>query len=210
MAHIICEENALELLTNDKLPVAVGGGANTFKDKLLFLMATRGPFWHQNETRGGRRMFEDKIKKESGQTPSSSTLYMSPYFDPEHLPLEMIPQAFTLMQAVGHYFEVISYPCFLEMSDRAYQGDVPEYVPNSTVTDENDNVTKVTWDKWIDATHTQQKMGSTNYVVLSRNNNGGHELAGSVISQLITGRYTVKHKSEWPKNENDDTPLPGL
>jgi hypothetical protein len=204
MAHLIVEENVIGVLSADTLPAAVGGGPNPFKNLIEFLDKTRGRWLHQNETKGGRSGFERLVANEFGVAPiAGRTIYKSPYFDAARLPVAVIPQAMGMFAAMGLSFELIQFPAFIQLADQQYDNQTPSYLPNSRITNEDETITKVTWDAWKDATHNHLSIDGQNYVPLN-SNTGGHDLAGSVLVQLINGGYNVQSMAAWPVIESEE------
>lgn len=210
MAYLIVAEDAIGVLSASELPAAVGGGANPFKDLIEFLDKTRGHWVNQKDVRGGRAELDRLVAGEHGVPPVGSPIYKSRYFSSTRLPISVIPQAMGLFAAEGIelYFELIQFPCFVQLADQQYDNQTPLYLPNSRI-DEVDGdggptgeITKVTWDNWHDATHQHLSHEGQNYVPLNSNTGGGNDLAGSVLNQLIAGGYDVKPMGEWPVIES--------
>lgn len=214
MSHLIVAEDAIGVLSMSVLPEALpapfGGAPNPFKDLIEFLDKTRGRWNHQNETRGGRTGFVSSVSSEFGvPVPDGIVIYKSPYFTAGRLPLSIVPQALGMFAAMGLYFELVEYPCFVQLADQQYDNQTPSYLPNSRIPilDEDGeptgDVTKVTWNNWRDTDHKHVSDNGQNYVTLN-NNTGKSELAGSMLTQLVADGYNVQQMSAWPAIESEE------
>jgi hypothetical protein len=199
MTYLIVEEDVIGVLSNAELPAAVGGGANPFKDLIEFLDKTRGRWLSQDNYKGGRAALNKLVTREHGASPTGSLIYTSPEFYSHRLPTSVLPTAFGLFGALGLSFELIHYPCFVTLTDAEYAQDVPAYLPKSTITNEDETVSNVTWNNWFDGTtSTHRSADGNNYVPLVARYN---DVAGTILTQLIAGGYDVKTMNEFPVGE---------
>ncbi len=81
--------------------------------------------------------------------------------------------------------EVENLPCFIQLTEQEYAGDVPSYLPHST--DEESN--PVAWKDWHSASHSHMKIDDDWFVP---GDSWGRDLLGSEIVEALHGGLTLK------------------
>jgi len=225
MTCLIVEENVIGVLSSNYLPEVLWANPewlgmpelttpedianppmliNPFKNLIEFLDKTRGRWLHQNEVRKtvsfktGLDYFKNKSSSQFGIELFSGPIYMSPYFDVSRLPISVLPQAFGMFSLIGMCFELVDYPTYVAITDANYDDEIPSFLPYSTTTDEQENVSNVTWRNWKNpSTNTHSNIDGINYI--SMGSGANNDVAGSVLVQLILSGYTVNTLNNMPQ-----------
>lgn len=206
MAQVICDVEAVGVLTAQLLPAEVGGGQNPFFDMQNFVTATYGNWQSETSYRGGRNAILVKLATSKALLPSGSDrLFVTPVFPSSRITISDIQLAGQLFSSLNLYFDVVSYKSALKLTLAQLEQSVPEYMPNyerlENPDDPDSPMVAVKWAEWHDATHSAPLIvDDFAYINLCSNNNSSY-VAGSICVQLQDDGLTVVGLNEVPTIE---------
>ena len=189
MAQVICDVEAVGVLTARLLPEIVGGGENPFFDMQNFVTATYGNWLGEASYRGGRNAMLVKISASQAPPPEASDkLFVTPVFPSSRITISDIEAAKQLFASLNMYFDVIGYKAALKLTLAQLEQPVPSYMPNferpESPDDPESPMVSNTWATWHDTAHSAPLIvGDFAYVYLCSNNNSAY-VAGSICAQL--------------------------
>lgn len=98
-------------------------------------------------------------------------------------PINPTPGTVSVQEIIGIGGDVEDYPVFIELTDAVYNGQIPEFMPERTYLDEQDNEVIRTWAEYHDDSHTHETIDSKHYIP---SNSFGYNLNASVWVQLLS------------------------
>jgi hypothetical protein len=174
----------------------IDGSPNPFQELALYMVSALGNW--KSERAKGRQAFAQLVAREAGQQlPPAVTIFQSPEFSADQLPIPVMRKAFSVFAVLGKYFELVQFPAFVELQKAQVNESVPEYLPNSQETIEGSPPRLRTWQQWRDQTHEHRETGDA-YLVPLNSFTAGNDVAGSLLVRLLADGYTVKPMQAWP------------
>lgn len=210
MAQVICDVEAVGVLTARLLPEEVGGGENPFFDMQNFVTATYGNWLDETKYLGGRNAILVKLSASQAPLPSASDrLFATPVFPSSRITISDIQSAKQLFSSLNMYFDVTGYKAVLKLTLAQLEQSVPNYMPNyerpENPNDPDSPMVAVTWATWHDSTHSPPLIvDDFAYIYLCSGNNSFY-VAGSICGQLQGEGLTVIGSDQVPTVDSEIT-----
>lgn len=203
MPSLIVEQEAVAILTRANLPAEVGGGPNSFQELALYMVSALGNWESEGAPGRSRSEFARQVANESGAELPAATVFRSPEFSAEELPIPLIQQAFSVFAVLGKYFELVQYPAFVSLQKSQIADLVPPYLPNSSEAMEDTPPRVRSWGQWRDATHEHRETDDA-YLVPLNSFTASQEISGSMLVRLLADGYDVQPMHNWPPHPVDE------
>lgn len=183
MPKIVANKKARKLLASPLLPDDI----TVNEWQAIVILANMEGAWSND-----LEEMRSKTRKQKGDNAKASSK-MSSDVD---LSIAKIKQLIQFGIDYAAYVEVVDIPAFITVPLANYEDNVPDFLPRSTKTDENDVVTPRKWSEW-------KRQNTTHYVdgtdmIIPTNSATQEELAGSVLRALEQAGFDVSPMSQFP------------